>query len=359
LTSPETGPGGLDDDIGNAAIGDPNAAAAEDDAAAAIAAGLAAAGLDGGGAEDAGTCKFVHAWVLVLPGKREVAEAVFIEPSSGRKYPLADSPYRGIEMLWNHRNFWVCLQQPAPHSDSRADPREISYELNDPSKWEPVFEDRGLWFLAWTFPDDWEPTKPTIAAHTRHFLAPHTAAPPPPGSNPHPATVFAHAIWASFTYCYFRGARHIARAQLSVGAEDAVRWLERMVGEYGWQEQGPVFGAVRNWVEATRARLLPLFPAIGAAGAAEWAAGLPGGAGVERELAERRADCDQRFAPVYPYRVTGGFSANRVKVLFFSAPQFTVKSIAAPRDVSGTCGVPASYGQTKNCALGFLVLADL
>jgi hypothetical protein len=36
----------------------------------------------------AGMCKFVHAWVLVLPGKRDITEAVFIEPSTGRKYPL-------------------------------------------------------------------------------------------------------------------------------------------------------------------------------------------------------------------------------------------------------------------------------
>lgn len=94
------------------AVGDPTAAAAAEPAAVAEEE-----------EEESGPCKFVHAWVMVLPGKREVTEAMFIEPSTGRKYALGDSPYRGIEMLWNHRNFWVCMQQPAPHSDSRADPR--------------------------------------------------------------------------------------------------------------------------------------------------------------------------------------------------------------------------------------------
>ncbi|GIL93808.1 hypothetical protein Vretimale_187 [Volvox reticuliferus] len=133
-------------DLGNnpddEAVGDPMAAAAADPTG-----GPAA---DGAGGDplaedhDAGICKYVHAWVMVLPGKRDVSEAMFIEPSTGRKYPLHDSPYKGIEMLWNQRNFWVCLQQPQPHSDSRADPRDISYDLNDPSKWEPVFEERGM-----------------------------------------------------------------------------------------------------------------------------------------------------------------------------------------------------------------------
>ncbi|EFJ52641.1 hypothetical protein VOLCADRAFT_102618 [Volvox carteri f. nagariensis] len=136
LSTPGDGGGNPDDE----AVGDPTAAAAADPPATA----------DGGGGDplaedhDAGVCKYVHAWVMVLPGKRDVSEAMFIEPSTGRKYPLQDSPYKGIEMLWNHRNFWVCLQQPQPHSDSRADPKDISYDLNDPSKWEPVFEERGM-----------------------------------------------------------------------------------------------------------------------------------------------------------------------------------------------------------------------
>ena len=26
------------------------------------------------------------------------------------RYPLDKSPYEGIEYLWNHQNFWVCMQ---------------------------------------------------------------------------------------------------------------------------------------------------------------------------------------------------------------------------------------------------------
>ncbi|GFR42728.1 hypothetical protein Agub_g3646 [Astrephomene gubernaculifera] len=135
MSSPDAG-NAADDD--GAIIGDPTAAAAADAPPEAPPADPFAED------RDAGICKYVHAWVMVLPGKRDVSEAMFIEPSTGRKYPLNDSPYKGIEMLWNHRNFWVCLQQPQPHSDSRADPKDISYELNDPSKWEPVFEERGM-----------------------------------------------------------------------------------------------------------------------------------------------------------------------------------------------------------------------
>lgn len=53
----------------------------------------------------------------------------------GRKYSLNQSPYKGVEYLWNHRNFWVCMQQALPHSDCRALPNEISWDLNDPTKW--------------------------------------------------------------------------------------------------------------------------------------------------------------------------------------------------------------------------------
>ncbi|KXZ51889.1 hypothetical protein GPECTOR_11g323 [Gonium pectorale] len=134
LTSPETGLAADDD---GAAIGDPTAVAAAEAPAEMEA-------VPDAEDRDAGTCKYVHAWVMVLPGKRDVSEPIFIEPSTGRKYPLHDSPYKGIEMLWNHRNFWVCLQQPEPHSDSRADPKDVSYELTDPLKWEPVFEERGM-----------------------------------------------------------------------------------------------------------------------------------------------------------------------------------------------------------------------
>lgn len=50
-----------------------------------------------------------HAWVYVAPGKKEVKEGVFIESSTGRIYTIPNSPYMGIESVWNASNFWVNL----------------------------------------------------------------------------------------------------------------------------------------------------------------------------------------------------------------------------------------------------------
>ena len=82
-------------------------------------------------------------YCLLLPTALQCVEPLFLEPSTGRKYPLTASPYEGIEYLWNHQNFWVCMQMALPHSDSRAHPKDVSYDLLDPSKWESVFEGKG------------------------------------------------------------------------------------------------------------------------------------------------------------------------------------------------------------------------
>jgi len=52
----------------------------------------------------------VHSWVLVLAGKRDVAESFFIEPLTGLPHPLDTTNYLGIESVWNHRNYWVNMQ---------------------------------------------------------------------------------------------------------------------------------------------------------------------------------------------------------------------------------------------------------
>ena len=52
----------------------------------------------------------VHCWVLVLAGKREVGHSFFIEPTTGDTHPLDWNQYLGIEMLWNHKNYWVNMQ---------------------------------------------------------------------------------------------------------------------------------------------------------------------------------------------------------------------------------------------------------
>jgi len=55
----------------------------------------------------------VHCWVLVLAGKREVSQGFFIESSSGESHSLEWDQYLGIESLWNHKNYWVNMQDCA------------------------------------------------------------------------------------------------------------------------------------------------------------------------------------------------------------------------------------------------------
>lgn len=52
----------------------------------------------------------VHAWVLVLSGKREVPETFFIESLTGQATSTKDDEYLGIESVWNHKNYWVNMQ---------------------------------------------------------------------------------------------------------------------------------------------------------------------------------------------------------------------------------------------------------
>ena len=51
----------------------------------------------------------LHAWVFVQKKEREVAEEFFIEPTTGRCYPVKDSPYFSIQAIFNHENFWINL----------------------------------------------------------------------------------------------------------------------------------------------------------------------------------------------------------------------------------------------------------
>lgn len=52
----------------------------------------------------------VHAWVLVLSGKREVPENFFINPFTGHSHSTTDGHFLGVESVWNHRNYWVNMQ---------------------------------------------------------------------------------------------------------------------------------------------------------------------------------------------------------------------------------------------------------
>lgn len=77
----------------------------------------------------------VHAWVLVLPGKREVAESFFIEPSTGRIYSTDNENYLGVESLFSSTNYWVNMQ--VCYDGMKG----IQFDLGDNSKWEFVLLD--------------------------------------------------------------------------------------------------------------------------------------------------------------------------------------------------------------------------
>ncbi|XP_070616801.1 dynein regulatory complex subunit 7 isoform X2 [Erythrolamprus reginae] len=72
----------------------------------------------------------VHAWVLVLSGKREVPESFFVDPFTGKSYSTIDSHFLGIESLWNHRNYWINMQ------DCWNGCRDLEFDLGDPVRWE-------------------------------------------------------------------------------------------------------------------------------------------------------------------------------------------------------------------------------
>jgi hypothetical protein len=63
--------------------------------------------------------KRVHAWVLVRAGPRDVQTHTFLEPSTGRAYPVSNSPYLGIEAIWNKNNFWVNVENEKLPSEVR------------------------------------------------------------------------------------------------------------------------------------------------------------------------------------------------------------------------------------------------
>jgi len=77
----------------------------------------------------------VHAWVVLLPGKRMLEQMLYVEPSTGRFYPADQSPYYGVETMWNSTNYWLNLQG----KDLPA--AKLSLELMDTKKWENVLFD--------------------------------------------------------------------------------------------------------------------------------------------------------------------------------------------------------------------------
>ena len=78
----------------------------------------------------------VHYWVLVRVGKRTVSQPVFVEPVSGRVYPVNESPFLGVESVWNNKNYFVNMQESSLGLTSK-----FSWKLQNPALWEFVFYD--------------------------------------------------------------------------------------------------------------------------------------------------------------------------------------------------------------------------
>nr|XP_033799522.1 dynein regulatory complex subunit 7 isoform X2 [Geotrypetes seraphini]XP_033799524.1 dynein regulatory complex subunit 7 isoform X2 [Geotrypetes seraphini] len=72
----------------------------------------------------------IHAWVLILFGKREVPENFFIDAFTGKSYSTTDDHFLGIESIWNHKNYWINMQ------DCRYGCKDVLFDLGDPVCWE-------------------------------------------------------------------------------------------------------------------------------------------------------------------------------------------------------------------------------
>ncbi|KNC55869.1 uncharacterized protein AMSG_12436 [Thecamonas trahens ATCC 50062] len=77
----------------------------------------------------------VHAWVLVMPGPRDIENAFFIEATTGHQVDIDDSSYYRIESVFNASGVWINMQEyPSPTASSS----EISLDLDDLTAWEPL-----------------------------------------------------------------------------------------------------------------------------------------------------------------------------------------------------------------------------
>eukprot|EP00039_Didymoeca_costata_P011121 m.153424 g.153424 ORF g.153424 m.153424 type:complete len:947 (-) comp15065_c0_seq6:746-3586(-) len=75
----------------------------------------------------------VHCWVLVREGKRGVPETFFIEPTTGETCSPYHKNYKGIEAVWNSKNYWVNMQ------DCTHGLGDMQYMMGNSAGWEFVF----------------------------------------------------------------------------------------------------------------------------------------------------------------------------------------------------------------------------
>lgn len=74
--------------------------------------------------------KRLHCWVLIKKNKR-LNENVYVEPATGRIYPVDNPPFETVDAIFNHINFWINLQPQKPA-------KEITLNFSDKGFWEYV-----------------------------------------------------------------------------------------------------------------------------------------------------------------------------------------------------------------------------
>ncbi|KAL5464124.1 hypothetical protein EMCRGX_G033091 [Ephydatia muelleri] len=111
-----------------------------------------------------------HCWVLVLSGKREVAQSFFLEPTTGEAHPLNWDEYLGIESVWNHKNYWINMQ------DCSQGVKDLIYDLGDAAKWEYFFPnvDKPLLVIPGEEGDTSKPTEEVDRGTDEGFQLPHS-----------------------------------------------------------------------------------------------------------------------------------------------------------------------------------------
>lgn len=79
----------------------------------------------------------IHSWVVIRPGRREIAKPFFIEPFSGVGCPVTDDKFLGVESVWNDFNYWACVQ------DSTEGVDKINWNVTEIQIWEPLVAKSG------------------------------------------------------------------------------------------------------------------------------------------------------------------------------------------------------------------------
>lgn len=79
-----------------------------------------------------------HCWVYIQKPKRDLTENFFIEPSTGRKYAVEDTPYYTIDAIFNHKNYWINIDHNRP-----IDEVNMEFENDNTGEWEFVMINSG------------------------------------------------------------------------------------------------------------------------------------------------------------------------------------------------------------------------